>query len=311
MTNEIADASASSKKPLRILSEAGRHWVGNGFPVKTIVKPSYGEVVSPFVLLDYAGPAEFQPGGDDEKRGVGEHPHRGFETVTIVFQGELEHNDSAGNSGRIGPGDVQWMTAGSGVVHEEWHGSAFTKQGGVFEVIQLWVNLPARDKMKPPKYQELLSTAIPVVELPGNAGRVRVLAGEYAGAKGPAETFTPMKMLDIQLPAGKAIDIPSPPGETALLLVRRGRIKGSERSARKEVTAEELVVFEPSESDSPAPGQEPPSTVRVHALEDSELVFLGGDPIKEPVVAHGPFVMNTQDEIRQALDDYRAGRLGR
>src|SRR6266850_7758428 len=181
MQNEESPA----KKLRCIQRSADRHWVGDGFPVRTLFAyPNLGQVLSPFLLLDYAGPVEFPP--TEERRGVGEHPHRGFETVTIVYEGEVEHRDSSGGGGSIGRGDVQWMTAASGLVHEEFHGREFARRGGMFEMVQLWVNLPARDKMAAPRYQGIGHGAIPTVGLPDGHGAVRVIAGEFAGAKGPA-----------------------------------------------------------------------------------------------------------------------------
>jgi redox-sensitive bicupin YhaK (pirin superfamily) len=178
------------------------HWVGDGFPVRTLFSyQGFGAQLSPFLLLDYAGPAEFAP--TTHSRGVGAHPHRGFETVTIVYRGEVEHRDSGGNHGRIGPGDVQWMTAASGILHEEMHAKSFSERGGAFEVVQLWVNLPQRFKMSPPRYQTLIDAEIPVVELPDGAGSARLIAGSFGGKQGPAQTFTPINLWDLRLRAGK------------------------------------------------------------------------------------------------------------
>ncbi|MEO6808896.1 MAG: pirin family protein [Isosphaeraceae bacterium] len=282
------------KSIVKILSAPAPHWVGNGFPVRTLISPQeHGEALSPFLLLDYAGPAEFAP--SDEPRGVGEHPHRGFETVTIVYQGELEHRDSAGNHGKIGPGDVQWMTAASGIIHEEWHEQEFTKRGGVLEMVQLWVNLPAKDKASPPRYQELLDRTIPVVDLDG-LGAVRVIAGEFRGATGPARTFTPVSVLDVQLKAGSRLVLDLPDGQTALLCVLNGQlsINGSATAS----TAK-LAILD-REGDQ----------VVLETQGGARLLALTGEPIHEPVVSHGPFVMNTREEIRQAVEDYRAGRMG-
>src|SRR5687768_16975950 len=195
---------STPKTVVSVLSGSSPHWVGDGFPVRTIFSAHAQDAasISPFLLLDYAGPKEFPPSSDGVARGVDEHPHRGFETVTIVYQGELEHRDSSGNSGKIGPGDVQWMTAASGVVHEEKHARSFTERGGIFEVVQLWVNLPASEKMARPRYQEILATSIPVVRLPQEAGQVRVIAGEFppkTGQRGPAVTVTPINLWDIRL----------------------------------------------------------------------------------------------------------------
>ncbi len=283
------------KKVLKVQRGGSMHWVGNGFPVRTLFSPqSHGSVISPFLLLDYAGPAEFPP--SEEPRGVGEHPHRGFETVTIVYQGELEHRDSAGNHGTIGPGDVQWMTAASGVVHEEWHEEAFTRRGGVFEVIQLWVNLPRKDKMSPPHYQEILSRQIPEVALDGG-GSVRVIAGEFRGAKGPARTFTPVSLLDVRLKANGRAELPLPDGHTAMAVVLKGKVLANGDEA---AGAADLVIF-----DRAGEG------IALEAKEDAVVLVLGGEPIDEPLAAYGPFVMNTEAEIREAIRDYQSGRLGR
>lgn len=282
------------KKLIGIHRDADAHWVGNGFPVRTIFSyQTLGQCISPFLLLDYAGPAEFPP--SDQPRGVGEHPHRGFETVTIVYQGELEHRDSAGNHGKLGPGDVQWMTAASGIVHEEWHERAFGKRGGVLEMVQLWVNLPARDKMSRPRYQEILDRQIPVVGL-DNSGTARVIAGEFAGVKGPAKTFTPITVLDLQLKAGARVEIALSEGQTTLVLVLKGKaaLNGSETAGEAD-----LAIFDRAGD-----------RFTVAAEADSTLLLLGGEPINEPVVSYGPFVMNTQEEIRQAIKDYQSGRMG-
>jgi redox-sensitive bicupin YhaK (pirin superfamily) len=283
------------KKLLRIQSAPDRHWVGNGFPVRTLFShQGQGEQISPFLLLDYAGPAQFAP--SDEPRGVGEHPHRGFETVTIVYQGELEHRDSAGNHGKIGPGDVQWMTAASGVVHEEWHEQAFTRRGGVLEMVQLWVNLPAKDKMAPPRYQEILSRQIPTVALDGG-GSVRVIAGSYRGATGPAKTFTPISVLDLRLKAQGHGDLTLPEGHTALVVVLKGKvvINGADEAGEAD-----LAIFERAGD-----------RITIEATEDAVVLVLSGEPIPEPVVSYGPFVMNTPQEIRQAIVDFQSGRMGR
>ncbi len=282
------------KKLIGIHRDADAHWVGNGFPVRTIFSfQTLGQCISPFLLLDYAGPAEFPP--SNQPRGVGEHPHRGFETVTIVYQGELEHRDSAGNHGKIGPGDVQWMTAASGVVHEEWHEQAFTRRGGILEMVQLWVNLPAKHKMSPPRYQEILERQLPVVDLDG--GTARVIAGELKGARGPAKTFTPITLLDLRLRANGRIEMTFPDGFTTLVLVLRGKavMNGSEIAGEAD-----LAVFDRTGD-----------RIAIEAKADATILVLGGEPINEPVVSYGPFVMNTEEEIRQAIADYESGKLGR
>jgi redox-sensitive bicupin YhaK (pirin superfamily) len=271
------------------------HWVGDGFPVRSMFSPqTHGEAVSPFILLDYAQPYEFAPAA--QKRGVGVHPHRGFETVTIVYEGEVDHRDSTGNGGHIGPGDVQWMTAASGILHEEFHSKTFTERGGSMEMVQLWVNLPAKDKMSPPGYQTLLDAQIPAVELAGGAGRVRVIAGEYEGAKGPAKTFTPINIWDVRLNAGASTGFTLAEGHTLMLLVQSGSVRiNGEQSAG----ASQLALF-----------AREGGAIAVEAESDAKLLLLSGEPINEPVVQYGPFVMNSEGEIRQAILDFNAGKFG-
>jgi redox-sensitive bicupin YhaK (pirin superfamily) len=291
----------ASKTIASMLSGATPHWVGDGFPVRTIFSAHAQDAaaLSPFLLLDYAGPKEFPPSADGRPRGVEEHPHRGFETVTIVYQGELEHRDSGGHSGKIGPGDVQWMTAASGVVHEEKHSSEFTRRGGTLEMVQLWVNLPARQKMSQPRYQEILDHMIPIVDLPDGAGVVRIIAGEFStgfGVRGPAKTVTPINVWDLLLRTGGAASFTLPRAANSLLFVLRGQatIAGSNT-----IKTHDCAVLS-SEGDA----------VNIKAIEDSTILLLNGEPIDEPVVAHGPFVMNTASEIQQAIRDYQAGRMG-
>ncbi|CAB3785462.1 hypothetical protein LMG28688_02043 [Paraburkholderia caffeinitolerans] len=283
------------KKIIGKYSNPNQHWVGDGFPVRSLFSDrTVGRQLSPFLMLDYAGPARFDP--TTHRRGVGQHPHRGFETVTIVYEGELEHRDSSGGGGKIGAGDVQWMTAGAGILHEEFHSGDFAKSGGTLEMAQLWVNLPAKDKMTPPRYQTLLASAIPTVELPGGAGSVRVIAGEYAGHAGPALTFTPMDVWDMRVKAGHGTQLDYPAGRSLALIVSRGRIvvNGSEQ-----VGDGEMVLFERTGTG-----------VQIDASSDATILLLGGEPIDEPVVAYGPFVMNTADEIREAVQDFNSGRFG-
>jgi hypothetical protein len=283
-------------KKLRCIQRSvDRHWVGDGFPVRTLFAyPNMGPVVTPFLLFDYAGPMEFPP--TTARRGVGEHPHRGFETVTIVYAGEVEHRDSSGGGGRIGPGDVQWMTAGAGVVHEEFHGRDFARRGGLFEMVQLWVNLPARDKMAPPRYQSILSSRIPSVSLPHGRGAVRVIAGEFAGATGPAKTFTPIHVWDLRLASDQQTDLEVPDGHTTVLVVLRGavRVNGSEA-----VEAAEVGLFDRA-------GER----IGIDCAKDATALLLSGEPIDEPIVGRGPFVMNSAAEIRQAMADYQSGKMG-
>lgn len=285
----------SVKKLRSIQRSVDRHWVGNGFPVRTLFAyPNLGAALSPFLLFDYAGPMEFPP--TNERLGVGEHPHRGFETVTIVYEGEVEHRDSSGGGGRIGPGDVQWMTAAGGIVHEEFHGREFARRGGMFEMVQLWVNLPARDKMSPPRYQAILDSEIPAVSLPDGQGTVRVIAGEYAGARGPAKTFTPIHVWDLRLASGQRTELAVPNGYTTALVVLKGalRVNGSEA-----IEAAEVGLFDRA-------GQ----SISTEGVEDTSALLLCGEPIDEPIVGQGPFVMNTAQEIRQALADYVSGKMG-
>lgn len=286
-----------SVKKLRCIQRSvGRHWVGNGFPVRTLFSyPNLGPVLSPFLLLDYAGPMEFPP--TTERLGVGEHPHRGFETVTIVYEGEVEHRDSSGGGGRIGPGDVQWMTAASGLVHEEFHGRDFARRGGMFEMVQLWVNLPAKDKMAPPRYQGVLNSQIPTVSLPNGQGTVRVIAGVFAGAKGPAKTYTPINVWDLRLASDQRLDLAVPDGYTTALVVLKGavRVNGSEA-----IEAAEVGLFDRA-------GE----TIRIDGAKSATALLLSGEPIEEPIVGSGPFVMNTPEEIRQAMADYQSGKMGR
>src|SRR6266566_2644297 len=213
MTKQTAGAIETMpelKRIAEIRAAPGGHWVGDGFPVRTVFGYDNAEAVSPFLLLDYAGPFHFPPA--DKRRGVGEHPHRGFETVTILYSGEVEHRDSGGGGGKIGPGDVQWMTAGAGVVHEEMHSWEYTRRGGPFEAIQLWVNLPKQLKMTTPRYQTLLAGGIPEVALSDDAGSVRVIAGEFNGVTGSAQTFTPVGLWEIRLTSGRGAIVPVPPG---------------------------------------------------------------------------------------------------
>lgn len=271
------------------------HWVGDGFPVRTVF--SYNELakyISPFLLMDYAGPAEFTP--TDQKRGVGSHPHRGFETVTIIYAGQVEHRDSAGGGGVIQSGDVQWMTAASGLVHEEFHGKDFAKKGGRFEMVQLWVNLPKKDKMVKPRYQGITSTQIPKVDLPEDKGFIRIIAGEYAGAKGPAKTFSSINLWDMRLQAGAKLDLKVPKKHTSILFILSGELKVS---GTHDLSEAEMAILDPE-------GE----TVSLAANAESKVLFLGGEPLNEPVAGYGPFVMNTSNEILQAMQDFEAGKMG-
>jgi len=280
---------------LGIYSAPRPHWVGDGFPVRTMLSHhDQGAHISPFVMLDYAGPAKFEPTA--KRRGVGQHPHKGFETVTIVYDGEVEHRDSTGAGGVIRPGDVQWMTAASGILHQEYHSPAFARQGGQFEMVQLWVNLPAKDKSAKPSYQSLLDADIPTVVLPNGAGKLRLVAGSFDGAKGPARTFTPINIWDVRLSCGKAVNLDIPEGHTLSVVVLSGTIElGGKEIAREAQT----VIF----------GRDG-GGITIAANADAKVLVLTGEPLDEPVVAYGPFVMNTADEIRQAMQDFQSGKFG-
>jgi len=269
------------------------HWVGDGFPVRSLF--SYQgdtRVISPFLLLDYAGPHVFAPNAG-APRGVGQHPHRGFETVTIVYDGEVSHRDSSGGGGTIGTGDVQWMTAAGGIIHEEFHSAGFSKAGGPFRMVQLWVNLPAKDKMSPPKYQAITDAQIPVATFAG--GRARVIAGTFGGVHGPATTFTPINVWDLRLEAGAEVKLDLPEGHTSMIVVLSGRVLVDERDVREA----EIVRFSTAGAGA-----------AVRADSDAMLLVLTGEPIDEPVVGYGPFVMTSEDEIRQAITDFNSGRFG-
>ena len=283
------------KRVVAVHASPAGHWVGDGFPVRSLFSyHTLGAELSPFLLLDYAGPAEFAPSG--RPRGVGEHPHRGFETVTIVYQGEVEHRDTAGNGGRIGPGDVQWMTAAGGLMHEEFHSQRFTREGGTMEMAQLWVNLPAKDKMSAPHYQAIVANDIPDVALPDDAGRVRVIAGEFDAHRGPARTFTPVDVYDVSLHAGKSATFRLTDGHTTALALLRGAIRVN---GTHETSAPSVVRFEREGGE-----------IRVEATQDATFLVLAGAPIDEPIAGHGPFVMNTREEIMTAIRDLQQGRFG-
>lgn len=276
-----------------IVRDIPQHWVGDGFPVRSLFTYSRGNEYDPFLLLDYAGPHDFAP--NEAKRGVGEHPHRGFETVTILYQGELEHRDSSGSHGRLGVGDVQWMTAASGVVHEEFHSEKFTREGGMLEMVQLWVNLPARDKMSTPRYQDMRDGQFPRVTLPDDVGTLRVIAGEFMGGHGPAKTFTPINIWDLQFHDGGAVNVNVPEGHTVVIVVQAGSVTIGGNAMRPI----ELALFE-REGD----------TIDMRALPESRVLILTGEPLGEPIAGQGPFVMNTRAEIIQAIEDYQSGKMG-
>jgi redox-sensitive bicupin YhaK (pirin superfamily) len=283
------------KNIIGIYTSPRAHWVGDGFPVRTLFSyDNLGKHISPFLLLDHAGPAEFTP--TTQRRGVGQHPHRGFETVTIVYKGELEHRDSTGSGGKIGPGDVQWMTAASGILHEEFHSEDFTRSGGTLEMVQLWVNLPAKDKMADAGYQTILDGDIPNLPLKDEAGNLRLIAGEFDGHQGPARTFTPIDVWDIRLNAGKALTLDLYEGRNTALVVLRGTVQVNGQELVREG---QLALFERN-------GDQ----LVLEANNDAVVLLLSGEPIDEPIVGHGPFVMNTEQEIHQAFADFQSGRFG-
>lgn len=283
------------KNVMGVYSAPRQHWVGDGFPVRSMFSyPSHGKQLSPFLLLDYAGPTHFN--ATSQPRGVGMHPHRGFETVTIVYKGEVAHHDSTGQGGVISAGDVQWMTAGNGILHEEFHSESFTKSGGLLEMVQLWVNLPARYKMTRPGYQAIADGDIPVVVLPRDAGTVRVIAGEYDGRTGPAHTFTPLSVWDLRLNQGGISELPVPDGWNAALIVLRGTVRVNLAAVAGEA---QMVLM----------GRSGTGTC-IEAETDAVALLLAGEPIDEPIVGYGPFVMNSQQEIAQALVDLESGHFG-
>lgn len=282
------------KNVLHVQDAPRQHWVGDGFPVRSLFSyQSHGKLLSPFLLLDFAGPAEFAPAS--APRGVGQHPHRGFETVTIVYDGEVAHRDSTGQGGEIGPGDVQWMTAGAGILHEEFHSPAFTAQGGKLRMLQLWVNLPAKDKGAAAGYQAIVQSQIPAVALPGG-GQVRVIAGDYQGQQGPAKTFTPMHVWDVRLVAGEKLELDLPEGWSTALAMVQGTVLVNGNDVAREA---QLVVM----------AQEG-RKLSLEANGDVALLLMSGEPIDEPIVGYGPFVMNSQQEIVQAVNDFNSGKFG-
>ncbi|CAM5216642.1 pirin family protein [Alishewanella longhuensis] len=282
------------KKVLAIHKAPAEHWVGNGFPVRSMFSyQTHGQEINPFLLLDHAGPAYFEKTA--QARGVGQHPHRGFETVTIVYNGEVAHRDSTGQGGVIKAGDVQWMTAGAGIIHDEFHSAAFRASGGVLEMVQLWVNLPAEHKLTTPGYQEIKSEQIPVVAMPGGAGRVRVIAGNYADKGGAAATHSPMQVWDIAMHGGAETTFTLPEGWNVMLLLLAGDLKVNNITLQQS----QLAILD-SEG----------TAVVLKAGSDTRLLLLSGEPLHEPIVGYGPFVMNTQAQIQQAISDYQNGKFG-
>ena len=281
----------AARQPVSFLPAPAPHWVGDGFRVFPLFADlAFREEVSPFLMLDYAAPHVFPP--RETPPGVGAHPHRGFETVTVVYDGEIEHRDSAGNAGTIGPGDVQWMTAGAGLLHEEFHSREQSKRGGLVSMAQLWVNLPAKNKSTPPAYQTILKEQIPLVDLVG--GSLRVIAGAYAGAKGPARLFSDLHVWDVELKEGSAMQLDVTSGDTAMIALFSGAIDVAEHK----IAQPGLLMFA-TEGES--------LVFRVDSK--AKMLVLSGKPIGEPIAAQGPFVMNTREEVIQAYRDYQSGQF--
>lgn len=285
------------RKVKNIYQENQSHWVGDGF----LVQPLFSHMgedrgTNPFLMLDYAAPQYYEP-NSRTPRGVGQHPHKGFETVTIAYQGEVEHRDSSGGGGVIKAGDVQWMTAGAGIIHQEFHSEAFSRRGGMFEMVQLWVNLPRKDKNVPAHYQHLAKENIPVVEFADNAGYARIIAGNFADIQGAAKTYTKMNVWDMVINAGREVEIEIPESQSLSMVVLRGKATFNHN---EQASAGQLVNFERSAG----------KVTITAADEELKILLLAGEPIEEPVVGYGPFVMNSFEEIRQAVNDFNAGKFG-
>lgn len=300
---------------LKIIPATSPHWVGDGFKVYPVFgQYAFETNVSPFLMFDYAAPKHF-PANHRKPKGVGRHPHRGFETVTIAFQGEVEHSDSTGSNGVIKSGDVQWMTAGRGVIHDEFHSKEFSRTGGVFEMCQLWVNLPKKHKLTKPRYQSIVSSKIPSVDIPldgddqcednnASPGVVRVISGSFDGVKGPAKTFSPVELWDVKLPTkGLRVKLPFPENFNCIVFVRDGEVNiFGENDDPKTIGPQGVALMKYG------PGM---NVLEVSAKQkNTTLLIMGGEPIDEPIAARGPFVMNTFDEINQAWHDYSSGKMG-
>jgi redox-sensitive bicupin YhaK (pirin superfamily) len=286
-----------TKKVELVMQPPEPHWVGDGFRVHNFIPGGYRmemERMNPFILLDYHSKYYYAP--TEKPKGVGVHPHRGFETVTIAYKGRVAHHDSSGGGGIIGEGDVQWMTAASGILHKEYHEKSWSKQGGDFHLVQLWVNLPAKDKMSEPKYQPITNELMGKVQLPDDSGTVEIISGTYQGTKGPATTFSPINLLNARLKKnGKAAFTFSSNYNTALLVIEGSIIINED----EKVPSDHFALFE-NEGES----------FSIEALEDSLVLIMSGEPLNEPIAAHGPFVMNTMEEIKEAYNDYHRGKFG-
>ncbi len=280
----------------RIIAPPTPHFVGDGFRVHNFI-PHGGAIpmarMSPLIMLDYNSKYHFP--ATQRPRGVGVHPHRGFETVTIAYKGRVAHHDSSGGGGVIGEGDVQWMTAASGVLHKEYHEESFSRSGGDFQMVQLWVNLPAKDKMSPPKYQALTHAGIPKHPLSDGKGHVEVIAGAYEGTQGAASTFTPMDLLNVRMQTGGKATISRPKNWNTALVVIEGTVKVNGNT----VAVDHFVLMANNGTD-----------FELEATADAVVLVMSGEPIDEPIVSHGPFVMNTVQQIHEAVDDYNSGKFG-
>lgn len=286
----------ATKKVEIVVAPKPAHFVGDGFRVHNFIPSAYHldmKRMDPFIMLDYNSKYHFA--ASEIPRGVGVHPHRGFETVTIAYQGKVEHHDSAGGGGVIGEGDVQWMTAASGVLHKEFHETEWAKEGGIFQMVQLWVNLPAKDKMSAPKYQAIKNADMKIVDL-GENGFVEIIAGEFQGEKGPAQTFSPVNLMNAKLKSGGIAEFSFPASFNTAALVIEGHITVN---GEEKVATDHFVLFE-NEGE----------TFTVTANEDSVVLIISGEPLNEPIFPHGPFVMNTREEIIQAFEDFNSGKFG-
>jgi redox-sensitive bicupin YhaK (pirin superfamily) len=286
-----------TKKIESIIAPQMPHYVGDGFRVHNFIPGVYPltmQRMSPFIMMDYNSKFYFPP--TDKPRGVGVHPHRGFETVTIAYKGKVAHHDSAGNSGVIGEGDVQWMTAAAGILHKEYHEKSFSEAGGDFQMVQLWVNLPAKDKMSTPKYQGITHEQLNKFQLPNNGGEIEVIAGKYNDIEGSASTFTPLHLYNMRLNKGGESTVSFPANFNTLLLVIEGEIQVN---GNEFVATNQVALFE-NEGE----------TIQINATENAVILVMSGEPIKEAIAAQGPFVMNTRDELIQAIDDYNRGKFG-
>ena len=290
--------SEKMKTVEQIFAPPAPHMVGDGFRVHNFFPsgPGIGEKrMSPFYMLDYNSKIDFS--ATDKSRGVSVHPHRGFETVTIAYHGRIAHHDSHGNSGVIGEGDVQWMTAGSGVLHKEYHDTTYSKKGGPFQMVQLWVNLPAKHKMSKPKYQPITNAQLGKHTLANSAGTVEVIAGNFNGTKGPATTFTPVEMYNVQLNKGSEITFNLPANYNTGILVIEGSVTVNNKD---KAPTDHFILFKNGGT-----------TITLNATENAKLLVLSGEPIDEPLAAYGPFLMNTKEELQQAYDDYAQGKFGK